>query len=781
MAGAGILAEGPTLHHRAAPSMQGVGKSAVKRSTADLPEQREETPSSSLRPSGQHLPLWPKYQDPSFQDREPHLPPVGGAGKPGRPISAKLRDLGISAAFWKTANSEALPRMEGAGKRARNAAAGEAAEEAQEGDNAGDKAKPGRRSAEETAATYTSHSTIACDEVLDKQAFLRMEKTWAQNLVEGECLNIRHNFLPFKDGFKLSQWCNSCASCCNKAGWKGYSTHNAAERKTYRQYTPVTAHGDFAATRQWNPLTATTENALKAFVRQNAHFTTQDLVKIVETHQPANRPPDAWLQTWGRNHREHKGTTSDKLSSMRWVEADWRQVERTLGKTDSLVEVVNQLKVAASLYDPMQTIVVFCNPLLLTETLNSLTNKCYIKLCGDGTFRLTDGDWVLMTVGVLSKHYARSEGIYAFSTTFNPLIFGLANKESEVTYQVLFQSLCECSRRFAGIDLQACVRQYHADMHPGEDLAQRSMFANACRVADWAHVIGACTRPKQKVTKDAHDERVNVYHSGVFNTVKKKLSPAGQKLLPLVERAFHCMRSLPTALLFHTCAQMLLATLTAQDPPEGNAANALEKHYFVRLDAEDARSQFDLEDWPGDPTRILIAEWWCGIQRLQPGSASGTQAQESWHRHKLKKYLGLRTALPTFVESLDNFAKSRLADLQSQGSCLPDMPQEPFPDKTVMWDSAALTQEGRSSADQFYRNRAWDRCEDVDGTIFYCMPRTLATYNHDTKCWEETPDNSIRRPSLGSAGAFSSLLRARSEAAVIRALVSLGCVIHCWT
>ena len=93
---------------------------------------------------------------------------------------------------------------------------------------------------------------------------------------------------------------------------------------------------------------------------------------------------------------------------------------------------------------------------------------------------------------------------------------------------------------------------------------------------------------------------------------------------------------------------------------------------------------------------------------MQPGSASGTQAQESWHRHKLKKYLGLRTALPTFVESLDNFAKSRLAD---QGS-------EPFPDKTVMWDSAALTQEGRSSADQFYRNRAWDRCEDVDGTIF---------------------------------------------------------------
>ena len=43
--------------------MQGAGKSAVKRPTADLPEQGEERPSSSLRPSGWRLPLWPKQQD----------------------------------------------------------------------------------------------------------------------------------------------------------------------------------------------------------------------------------------------------------------------------------------------------------------------------------------------------------------------------------------------------------------------------------------------------------------------------------------------------------------------------------------------------------------------------------------------------------------------------------------------------------------------------------------------------------------------------------------------
>lgn len=136
-----------------------------------------------------------------------------------------------------------------------------------------------------------------------------------------------------------------------------------------------------------------------------------------------------------------------------------------------------------------QSVIVFCNPMLLEETLHSLTNKAYIKLCGDGTFRLTQEDWVFKSVGVLSKHYSESEGVYAFRTNFHPLIFALANKESQVTYQVLFDALCACAQKFAGVDLRSCCQQYHADMHPGEDLAQRFVFVNASRVTDWAHVI----------------------------------------------------------------------------------------------------------------------------------------------------------------------------------------------------------------------------------------------------------------------------------------------------
>ena len=237
------------------------------------------------------------------------------------------------------------------------------------------------------------------------------------------------------------------------------------------------------------------------------------------------------------------------------------------------------------------------------------------------------------------------------------------------------------------------------------------------------------------------DERIKTFRTGAFATVKSHLTQSGLKLLPLVERAFFCLRCVPTALLFHSITALLLQTLVSQQPPEEKAAKALQRHYFVKHSRQQAQAAFGAFDWPGEPTTFYTAEWWCGLQRIQPGSASGTQAQESWHRWKLKKYLGLRSSLQSFASSLASFTKSRLMDLRAAGSCLPDMPAEPFPDKMVLWDSDAMTRQGRSSAEQFFRVQAWDRFDDDDGTTFLCMRRTLATYDHASKTWVRTPDN----------------------------------------
>eukprot|EP00438_Fugacium_kawagutii_P010969 Skav217175 [mRNA] locus=scaffold5232:11304:13991:+ [translate_table: standard] len=658
--------------------------------------------------------------------------------------------------------------MHGAGKRARAQAPEPAAPAEEEPDVAAPKA--GRRRAADYDPPYSQEfSSILENPFGDRQAFLKHEKDWASSLVKDKALNIRHNFLPCKTGYKISMWCNSCENCQSKNGWKGYSEYRTDTKQLSRKYTPLTCLGDFSATRTWNPLTSTAEHALKQFVAQNAHFTTQDLVKIVEKHQQS-RPSDDWLQTWGRNHKVHKGTPSQRCSGMKWVEADWKQLERDLGLVDGLEGAPNALKIASASYEPNATVVCFCNPALLKETVERLANKEYIKLCGDGTFRLTNGDWILLTVGTLTKHYSCSDGVFAFRTTFNPLMFALTNKESEGTYQCFLDSVVSCCNQFAGVDLVHACRQYHADLHAGEDLAQKAVFQQADRVAGWAHVIGACTRSKMK---PATTDRIAAYRAGALSTMKKHLSAPGQKLVPLIERTMFCMRSLPTALLFHSVASLMLDTLEAQVPSEKKAADMFQQYYLVKMSPADAHSQFGIDLPPEASPFVLSADWWAGLQRLQPGSASGTQAQESWHRHKLKAYLGLRSNLDSFGASLGKFTQSRLADLLTSETMLPDVPGEPFPDRALLYDSDVLTKQGRTSAHQFFRTKAFDVYEHA-GTVYVAMRKSLCTWDATTSKWTMTPDEAVPSVPPGLASGLARLTSARKTSHVVAELNALG-------
>ena len=89
-------------------------------------------------------------------------------------------------------------------------------------------------------------------------------------------------------------------------------------------------------------------------------------------------------------------------------------------------------------------------------------------------------------------------------------------------------------------------------------------------------------------------------------------------------------------------------------------------HYLVTLTLDGAHAQFGVISWSGNPDRFLVADWWGGL-RLQPGSTSGTQAQESCHRRKLRKFLELRSKLASFASALEEFTKSRPQDLRGQG------------------------------------------------------------------------------------------------------------------
>ena len=86
----------------------------------------------------------------------------------------------------------------------------------------------------------------------------------------------------------------------------------------------------------------------------------------------------------------------------------------------------------------------------------------------------------------------------------------------------------------------------------------------------------------------------------------------------------------------------MINMLLVQQPSEKKAADILLRYYFVKLPSDRERGS-----GLGMPPYLMTADWWTGLQRVQPGSASGTQAQESWHKHKLNAYLELRSCSGT--------------------------------------------------------------------------------------------------------------------------------------
>eukprot|EP00974_Lingulodinium_polyedra_P088311 8562426-Lingulodinium_polyedra.AAC.1 len=101
------------------------------------------------------------------------------------------------------------------------------------------------------------------------------------------------------------------------------------------------------------------------------------------------------------------------------------------------------------------------------------------------------------------------------------------------------------------------------------------------------------------------------------------------------------------------------------------------------------RDAHGLESWLGVPAFVWGASWWAGYERSQPGSASGCQAQESWHR-LLKQFMRpLRMAMPVFVQRLAEYCTLFAEQLPLDHPVLPDITQEPWP-APVLLNSAKM-------------------------------------------------------------------------------------------
>ena len=258
----------------------------------------------------------------------------------------------------------------------------------------------------------------------------------------------------------------------------------------------------------------------------------------------------------------------------------------------------------------------------LLRIISKLANRRYVKLCGDATFKCAFENWCLVTVGSLTKQYGRirtpatnaMSGHTAWSTHFSPLVYVFASGETSEAYDVALQGLIESVQAVCAVDLRDVCRQFHADLTATAERARKERLPKSIRVADYRHVIEAAKSLLQRslVCRDEHNDLK--HKKDVINAMRLSRTT--------------CM----TATEFHFFTALLFQTM--EDWGEEAAAELMQHEYYFLLPSHEASEQYSCNNMVLlQNEHIWCAPFWHGLQRVQCGSASGSQAQESAHYH----------------------------------------------------------------------------------------------------------------------------------------------------
>ena len=139
---------------------------------------------------------------------------------------------------------------------------------------------------------------------------------------------------------------------------------------------------------------------------------------------------------------------------------------------------------------------------------------------------------------------------------------------------------------------------------------------------------------------------------------------------------------------------------------EAAAATALKKEYFFRIDHDVAKKQYRAVHLPRlSEGKVWCAPFWAGLYRAQPGSASGSQAQESFHFNVLAPQMQdedgepLRRAIPPqVVEALAVAVEAQGGQVRKQDKFV-DLPTHEDP---ISMNSPCLASLGRTTARELF-------------------------------------------------------------------------------
>ena len=351
----------------------------------------------------------------------------------------------------------------------------------------------------------------------------------------------------------------------------------------------------------------------------------------------------------------------------------------------------------------------------LLGTLKRLENKDYIKVGTDATFREHRREVVLrlaaahgqpmvartvsqctVPFGVITKHWGRStvDGVDlpTWASHFSPVLYAVSSSESGTMYQIGFEAfsalpLTDVPVAEGGPSAGQFVRQVHGDWSPAVELARRTVWPHSIRAGDFRHALAAMVEKLPGSLLQTSHDATDSHFNQIVNAVCRSRT--------------HCTTLLEFDHFWRGFFKLMRTTWR-----ETAAEEYLRTTYFFSLSAADAESQYGISD-PESPRRAFYcAAWWSSFERMQPGSACGTQCVESFHAHDFRgsfvdqhtgaplTHLDPRQFLVAFRSTL-RYQSRQLRKQLSSGARLADQPSGPDPTSR---NSIQLKRAGRSTA-----------------------------------------------------------------------------------
>jgi hypothetical protein len=261
----------------------------------------------------------------------------------------------------------------------------------------------------------------------------------------------------------------------------------------------------------------------------------------------------------------------------------------------------------------------------------------------------------------------------------------------------------EIQLRVNGVDdFLERVGQLHGDWHAGLEKARRLKIPGAVRAADFSHFIGATRRSRKcplAGIEQEEDASVGPWRSGVKQTARNVCNDTD--ILALLDMLIYSSRDVMRPA-FDWLWNAYFEHLRQQG--QTVLVQKLLTHYITRTLTPSGAFHYD------SPFRTAC-------DRVQPGSGSGSQSQESWHTHRLRPALeNLRAPVEVVVARLTTFFQTRLVEMGNTEQ-LGDVPSVRFNDEFLR------------EAQNMLSSPFWSSYTDTDDdTTYFAFRAELTTY-----------------------------------------------------